>query len=290
MYLQCIIFNKLETFYINRAKENEIAKIISNFNDSGSGWDNLSPAIIKTIKQHIKQPITHICNLSFANGYFPGEMKLAKVIPIFKNGDKHIFQNYRPVSVLSCLSKIFERLMYNRLVTFIEKQKLINDLQFGFRKDRSAYMAVIEAVDTVTNALDRKETVVGVSLDLSKAFDMVSHMILMEKCDKYGIRGVAKEWSISYLNGRKHYVSYNGIKSNKEMISYGVPQGFIPGPLLFLIYINDLTAVSKEYRPISFADGTNIFFVYKNKLNRLILEKNWIKIQTWMNCNELSLN
>ena len=161
-------------------------------------------------------------------------MKLAKVIPIFKNGDKHPFQNYRPVSVLPCLSKIFERLMYDRLITFIEKHKLINDLQFGFRKDRSAHMALIEAVDIVANALDRGETVVDVSLDLSKAFDRVNHMILMEKCEKYGIKGVAKEWLISYLNRRKQCVSYNGIKSNKETISYGVPQGFILGPLLFL--------------------------------------------------------
>ena len=183
----------MKTFHNNPAAENEIAKIISNFNDSASGLDNLSPAIIKTIKQHIKQPITHICTLSFANGYFPGEMKLAKVITIFENGAKHLFQNYRPVSVRSCLSKIFERLMYYRLVTFNEKNKQINDLQFGFRKNRSAYTAVIEAVDTVTNALDRGETVVGVSLDLSRAFDTVNHMILMEKCDKYEIGGVAKE-------------------------------------------------------------------------------------------------
>ena len=180
--------------------------------------------------------------------------------------------------------------MYNRLVTFIEKHKLVNDLQFGFRKDRSAYMALIEAVDIVTNALDRGGTVLCVSLDLSKAFDTVNHMILMEKCDKYGIRGVAKEGLISYLNGRKQCVSYNGIKSKKEMISYGIPQGSILGPLLFLIFINDLTAVSNESRPILFANDTNIFFVYKNKLNRLIIEKNWKKIQTWMNCNELSLN
>ena len=97
---------------------------------------------------------------------------------------------------------------------------------------------LIEAVDIVTNASDTGEMVVGVSLDLRKAFDTVNHMILMEKCDKYGIGGVAKEWLISYLNERKQYVSYNGIKSNKEAISYGVPQGSILGPLIFLMYIN----------------------------------------------------
>ena len=113
-------------------------------------------------------------------------MKLTKVIPTFKHGDKH-FQNYGPVSVLPCLSKIFER-----LVTFIEKHKLFTDLQFGFRKDGSAYMALIETVDIVTNALVRGETVVGVSLELRKTFDTVKHMVLMDKCDKYRIKGVAR--------------------------------------------------------------------------------------------------
>ena len=277
----------METFYINPATENEIAKIFSNFKDSASGWDNLSPAIIKTIKQHIKQPITHICNLSFANGYFPCEMKLAKVIPIFKNGDKHLFQNYRPVSVLPCLSKIFERLMYNRLVTFIEKHQLINDLQFGFRKDRSAYMALIEAVDIVTNALDRGETVVGVSLDLSKAFDTVNHMILIEKCDKYGIRGVAKEWLISYLNGRKHHIT----ESNqiKKRYHTACPKGLYWDHSFF-------SSISMIWP--QFQRNTGLYYlqtiqIYSlstktNKLNKLILEENWKKYKLgWTAMNYL---
>ena len=279
----------METFYINPATENEIAKIIFNFNDSASGWGNLSPAIIKTIKQHIKQPITPICNLSFANGYFPDEMKWAKVIPIFKNGDKHLFQNYRPVSVLSCLSKIFERLMYNRLVTFIEKHKLVHDLQFGFRKDRSAYMALIEAVDIVTNALDRGETVLCVSLDLSKSFDTVNHMILMEKCDKCGIRGVAKEGFISYWMDENN--TYHITESNRRKKSYhtAYPKGLYWDHSFFLSILIIWPQFQKN-TGLYYLQTTQIYSLSTktNKLNRLLIEKNWKKYKhEWTAMNYL---
>jgi len=141
--------NVTETFYIAPTTSQEVEKIISNFKDTASGWDYISPGILKEIRQSISLPLTHLCNISFSNGVFPNELKLAKVVPIFKHGNKELLKNYRPISVLSCLSKVFERLMYNRLISFLEKHKIISELQFGFRQGRSTCMALTEAVDMI---------------------------------------------------------------------------------------------------------------------------------------------
>ena len=128
-------------FYIRPVTEIEIVDIISDFKDSAAGWDELKPSIIKGIKQFIKVPLRHICDLSFSAGVFPWELKIANVVPIFKSGDDMLFSNYRPVSVLPVFSKVIERLMYNRLIGFINDNDMLYEYQFGFQKGKSTYMA-----------------------------------------------------------------------------------------------------------------------------------------------------
>ena len=154
--------------------------------------------------------------------------------------------------------------MYNRLIDYINENKLLYKFQFGFQKGKSTYMALIMLVDKISEALDKGELVIGVFLDFSKAFDTVDHAILIEKLNIYGIRGVNNEWFKNYLSIRQQYVTYNKCKLESAIIKCGVPQGSILGPLLFLLYINDLSTVSDALLPILFADDTNMFITGKN--------------------------
>ena len=176
-------------------------------------------------------------NLSLAQGIVPLEHKIAKVTPLFKNDNKMYVNNYRPVSVLPLLSKILERLMYNRIITFINKHDILYRYQFGFRQNYSTNLALITLVDKITESLQKGECVLGVFLDFSKAFDTVNHKILLDKLYLYGIRGTALDWITNYLSDRKQYVVYNNTKSDEKHITCGVPQGSILGPLLFLLKV-----------------------------------------------------
>ena len=150
------------TFTINAVTDTEVANIIGNFNDSAAGWDDLRPKIIKGIKDYVKLPLTHLCNLSFVSGIFPTELRVANVVPIYKSNDEIIFSNYRPVSVLPVLFKLLERLMYNRLIHYINENRLQCKLQFGFQKGKSTEVALIVLMDHLSEALDKGEYVIGV--------------------------------------------------------------------------------------------------------------------------------
>ena len=186
-------------------------------------------------------------------------MKTAKVIPLFKSGDKKSFNNYRPVSLLSQFSKILEKLFDNRLQSFIDKHSILSDSQYGFRSSCSTSSALIELIEEISTSLDNKKIAIGVFIDLRKAFDTIDHKLLLSKLDHYGVRGQSNNWIKSYLEHREQFVQIGDYKSDLLTILCGVPQGSVLGPKLFILYINDLCNVSKLLKFILFADDTNIF-------------------------------
>ena len=224
---------------------------------------------------------------------FSNWIKNSHCIPALQSCHPMFFNNYRPISLLSVFSKILERLMYNRLLKFIDKNNLFNEFQFGFRNNHSTFMALIPVVlvENLVTALDNGNCAAGLFLDFQKAFDTVDHCILLDKLSFYGVRGIAHDWFYTYLSNRSQSVNYNDHESDLKMMKCGVPQGSILGPLLFLIYINDLPSVSKYFMPILFADDTNLFCTGPNLHDIACQINQEIKIiYSWVKANKLSLN
>ena len=218
-------------------------------------------------------------------------MKIAKVAPIFKSGKKELLTKYRAISVLSCFSKILERIMYNRVYNYLNYNNLHFRKQFGFRKGHSTDRALITLIDSIYDSFNQNKYTLGVFIDLSKAFDTVNHNILIDKLNSYGIKSNSLKWFSSYLSNRKQFVQAGAIKTSSLDSICGVSQGSILGPLLFIIYVNDFCCVSKIFEPIIFADDTNLFFSHKS-IKELFhianLELN--KVFKCFNANKLSLN
>ena len=251
----------INSFFLQSASEQKVTEICSSFRSgTAPGYDSISMNVVKESFNLICAPLTYIINLSLNSGVLPQEMKIARVIPLFKSGDKSLFTNYRPVSVLPVFSKFLERIVYNRLINCLNKYDILSRNQYGFRKNYSTAHALIQLYDKISNALQNKRVTLGLFIDLSKAFDTVNHEILLHKLEHYGVRGIALQWFESYLSCRKQFVQYNGYNSSSLDITCGVPQGSTLGLLLFLVYINDLCNVSKVLEMILFADDTNIFY------------------------------
>ena len=270
----------------------EIIKIVKTFNPNKSpGHDGFGNFIIKKVIYEISEPLTDIFNLSLSTGIVPNELKIAKVIPIYKKDDTEVFSNYRPVSVLPCLSKILERLVFNRYMNFIDQNNILNNKQFGFRSNHSTYMAITELVDKIVKAVEKNEATVGIFLDLSKAFDTINHDILLYKLNHYGFRGVALEWLKSYLTDRKQFVRYQMHDSGHKTIQCGVPQGSILGPLLFILYINDIVNATSLFDVILFADDTTLLYSHPDIASQNDIINNELQeICNWFQANKLSVN
>ena len=221
------------SFFVEPTNTNGIKAVISKLKDGAPGRDGILPKHLKCISESIAYPLSKIANLSFEQGVFPTELKIAIVSPLYKAKDPMFLNNYRPISLLSVFSKILERLMYNRLLKFIDKNNLLNEFRFEFRNNHSTFMALIGLVENLVTALDNGNCAVGLFWDFQKAFDTVDHCILLDKLSFYGVRGIAHDWFYIYLSNRSQSVNYNDYESDLKTIKCGVPQGSILGPLLF---------------------------------------------------------
>ena len=188
--------NSMVIFYIDL---NEVITVINSLKHSSPGYDGIPATLAKRVINSYIKPLTLLINLSFSVGSFPDELKLAKVIPIFKSGSSRELHNYRPISVLNTFSKIYEKIMYNKVITFLDRYNILYQNQFGFRQQHSSHHALITLVDKITKSLDHGDIVIGIFLDLKKVFDIVDHNILIKKLYYYGIRGNILKWFESYL-------------------------------------------------------------------------------------------
>ena len=229
--------------------------------------------------------------MSINTGEYPDFLKIAKVLPIYKKGEHSDMNNYRPISILSHLNKIFETIISKQIKDFLKKHNILYKYQYGFRENHSTDHALINIVDSIKISIDDGKLAGGIFVDLTKAFDTVNHSILLEKLKNIGIRGIPHNLMKSYLTNRTQYVQIGSTKSSCLPITCGVPQGSVLGPLLFILYINDLANCCILGKISIFADDTAIYFECSNKdeltrIGSIIMSD----LDKWFNANLLTLN
>ena len=263
--------------------EEIITEILTLSSNKSYGLYSCPIRLLKFSRQILGEPFAIIFNTSIESGGFPTKLKIAKVIPIFKAGDATAPNNYRPISLLSIFNKIFEKLFCKRLNSYLT--------QYGFREKHSTEHAILDIMGKIQANMDKKLYSCGVFIVLSKAFDTVNHDILLDKLHHYGIRGILNKWFASYLKRRFQTTEIKNCISEKQETLCGVPQGSVLGPLLFLIYINDICNSSNILKFYIFADDTNLLHADNNLKN---LEKTFNKelanVSSWLIANKLILN
>ena len=279
--------------YLEPITENTVIQTTQKLKSKlSTGHDAIRTKLLKEIIDTICMPLTHIINLSFETGIVPDQLKIAKVVPIYKASDNTSLNNYRPISLLPASSKLLEKIMFDKVMGFLNSHDVLYKQQYGFRPKHSTIHPIIHFLNhcaETNNEINTKCTL-AIFCDLAKAFDVINHEILLKKLNRYGIRGIVNSWFRNYLANRKQFVMFQETHSPLMNIMCGVPQGSILGPLLYLIYVNDIP-YSCDSKILSFADDTTLL-ISKPDLDSLFIEANREvnKLYNWFCANKLSLN
>lgn len=283
--------NIVETNDIDLITAAELTDVIKSMKNVGGGVDGINAKIFKATYESILHKLTYFINICLRNGRFPDNLKIAVIKPVYKSGDKYCMNNYRPISILPYISKLLEKIIYERLMKHLTANDILDEHQFGFRKKLSTYMPILLLQEKITKAFENKNTVCGIYLDLKKAFDTVDHGILLSKMFLYGLRGKLFHIIKSYLTNRLQCVEYLNTKSATLEVEIGVPQGSILGPLLFILYINDFPKICSLSTCFLYADDTAIFFEAENEQQlQQAIDREIPVICHWFRTNKLSLN
>ena len=264
---------------------------------TSSGYDNISNVLLKKLCTSITTPLSIIFNKSLEEGAFPEDMKLADVVPLFKSKDRNECTNYRPISLLLTISKLLEKIVYCRTYKFLERHDKLYVSQYGFREGHSCENAISELVSEIVKRQQEGMYTLALFLDLSKAFDSLEHSVLLNKLSRYGVRGKTNEWFASYLQNRKMRVKCNVTStgnleySQYQTVNYGIPQGSCLGPLIFIIFTNDLNNQLMNTASLLFADDTTIYMSHRHlKYLKWCVEEDMKRLITWFKANKLTLN
>lgn len=284
------------SIFLAETDEKEIMELINNLKNSNAvGEDEISIKMLKALKIYIAAPLVYIANLMLLSGEFPENLKRSIIKPVYKKGNASEIKNYRPIALLNNISKIFEKLIAIRLTTFFYKNQIFSGYQNAYLKNRSTERAIFQAIDEILKSINEKNKTEGIFLDLSKAFDAIDHERLLLKLNRLGIRGVAENLIKSYLLNRLQKIGITDeyrkyISSEWRLVHRGVPQGSVLGPLLFIMYVNDLPNVLPELI-VAYADDNSAILSaktiseLKNNINESI-----IKLNNWYDKNMLTLN
>ena len=284
----------LKKFAFKKVNDNEVLSIINNLkNKKSRGADNISNQLLKTIKQELCKPLTIIINQMIETGVYPEKFKISKITPIYKKNERTNIANYRPISLLPTLSKIFERVIHTQLYTYFDENKLLSEQQYGFREKHSTELAAVKLVDYINHEMDIGNTPEAIFIDLSKAFDTLNFDILIHKLQFYGLSGNSLALMKSYVTGRMQYVLFDKTKSDLAIITTGIPQGSILGPLPFSIYVNDIINSSDKLQYLLYADDATLYFNREHFTPHnanLEINNELSKVMNWLKLNKLSLN
>jgi hypothetical protein len=280
------------SFFMHRTNKSEILRIISDLKKRSSpGLDGITPAILQICRDQLVDHLVLLVNESLSTGIFPDQLKIAKIVPVYKSECKKNVSNYRPISVLSVFSKIFEQVIKYRFTKYLTQNNLLASQQYGFRKGSNTKCAAFDFISNIQKYLDDGEYATGIFIDLKKAFDTVDHNILLSKLEYLGVVGTPLKLFCSYLTNRNCLVQIGENFSEFGKISCGVPQGSILGPLLFLVYINDVTKWGIQGTLQLYADDTIIFY-HGRSLKELegVMQSDLSHLANWLRVNKLSLN